>query len=266
MVSVFVVVSLTVFSGALPANALSHSAKADPVAQAKTAVAQAKKDASNAAARYSNAYSALAQITDKLADTQSELDSAENSLGTLQVKASTQAKDAYIRASDEGAEKSYEQIVDETRRSQLLATVSQFDDSQRTQFVGMKEDLKAQRDELTELQKNRKDALSSLAEQKKTLDAKLANSAKAEKDLEAKIARDAKARAALAKSKSSSVFTGNGSLTCPVRGSVTFSNDWGQPRSGGRTHKGTDMFAAYGTPNVAITSGTLFSRMKDLVV
>lgn len=44
---------------------------------------------------------------------------------------------------------------------------------------------------------------------------------------------------------------------CPVAGSVSFTNDWGNPRSGGRTHKGTDMFAARGVPVVAVTDGTL---------
>ena len=44
---------------------------------------------------------------------------------------------------------------------------------------------------------------------------------------------------------------------CPVAGSVHFTNDWGNPRSGGRTHKGTDMFAARGVPVVAVTDGTL---------
>ena len=48
---------------------------------------------------------------------------------------------------------------------------------------------------------------------------------------------------------------------CPVAGSVYFTNDWGNPRSGGRTHKGTDMFAAKGVPVVAVVDGTL--RFRD---
>jgi len=44
---------------------------------------------------------------------------------------------------------------------------------------------------------------------------------------------------------------------CPVAGRVTFRNDWGEPRSGGRTHKGTDMFAARNTPVVAVVDGTI---------
>ncbi len=43
---------------------------------------------------------------------------------------------------------------------------------------------------------------------------------------------------------------------CPVP-SARFINDWGFPRSGGRTHKGTDMFAARGTPVQAVADGAL---------
>jgi murein DD-endopeptidase MepM/ murein hydrolase activator NlpD len=46
-------------------------------------------------------------------------------------------------------------------------------------------------------------------------------------------------------------------MTCPVNGAVTFTDTWGAPRSGGRTHKGVDMIAAKGTPLVAIESGKI---------
>ena len=42
---------------------------------------------------------------------------------------------------------------------------------------------------------------------------------------------------------------------CPVRGS--FSNDYGDPRSGGRSHGGVDIFAGIGTPVVAVKAGSL---------
>jgi murein DD-endopeptidase MepM/ murein hydrolase activator NlpD len=47
---------------------------------------------------------------------------------------------------------------------------------------------------------------------------------------------------------------------CPVVGAVAgrdFSNDWGYPRSGGRTHQGNDIFAARGAPIVAIADATV---------
>ena len=48
-----------------------------------------------------------------------------------------------------------------------------------------------------------------------------------------------------------------GGMACPVAGPVSFTDTWGAPRSDGRTHEGTDMMAAYGTPVAAITSGTI---------
>jgi peptidoglycan LD-endopeptidase LytH len=52
------------------------------------------------------------------------------------------------------------------------------------------------------------------------------------------------------------IFLGGPGWVCPVPGS-TFRNDWGNPRSGGRSHEGTDMFAPMGTPIVAPVSGTV---------
>jgi hypothetical protein len=44
---------------------------------------------------------------------------------------------------------------------------------------------------------------------------------------------------------------------CPVAGPVSFTNTWGAPRSGGRTHQGVDIFAPEGTPVVAVAPGTV---------
>lgn len=44
-------------------------------------------------------------------------------------------------------------------------------------------------------------------------------------------------------------------VVCPVAGPVSFIDTWGAPRSGGRQHKGVDMFGAYGTPVVAPVAG-----------
>jgi len=47
-----------------------------------------------------------------------------------------------------------------------------------------------------------------------------------------------------------------GNMTCPVGGATSFVDSWGAPRSG-HTHQGVDMMGSYGTPLVAITSGTI---------
>ncbi|MEO6120807.1 MAG: M23 family metallopeptidase, partial [Acidimicrobiales bacterium] len=55
-----------------------------------------------------------------------------------------------------------------------------------------------------------------------------------------------------------------GPWTCPVQGPRAFSNDWGQPRSGGRRHQGNDILAPRGTPVVASVGGTIKANSSSL--
>ncbi|MGH3922197.1 MAG: murein hydrolase activator EnvC family protein [Pseudonocardiaceae bacterium] len=48
-----------------------------------------------------------------------------------------------------------------------------------------------------------------------------------------------------------------GSVSCPVGQPRHYSNTWGAPRSGGRTHKGVDVLAPRGTPIYAYEKGTI---------
>lgn len=50
---------------------------------------------------------------------------------------------------------------------------------------------------------------------------------------------------------------GDAGYFCPVAGRRSFTNDFGDVRSGGRRHQGNDILAAYGTPLVAVTAGTV---------
>lgn len=52
-----------------------------------------------------------------------------------------------------------------------------------------------------------------------------------------------------------------GSTSCPVGAPRHYSNTWGAPRSGGRTHKGVDVLAPRGTPIYAYEKGTI-TRMS----
>jgi murein DD-endopeptidase MepM/ murein hydrolase activator NlpD len=56
----------------------------------------------------------------------------------------------------------------------------------------------------------------------------------------------------------------SGASICPVEGPVAFTNDWGAPRSGGRTHKGTDIFAPYGAKDVAVVAGYVEHNLDTL--
>lgn len=50
---------------------------------------------------------------------------------------------------------------------------------------------------------------------------------------------------------------GRGGMACPQDHPRSFTDTWGAPRSGGRRHRGTDIFGAMGGNVFAITSGTI---------
>lgn len=69
--------------------------------------------------------------------------------------------------------------------------------------------------------------------------------------------------ARLAQTGTPVVPTGTRNLYCPVNGPVSFTDTYGAPRSGGRTHQGVDMFAPMRTPAAAIVAGTLTRRQTS---
>lgn len=48
-----------------------------------------------------------------------------------------------------------------------------------------------------------------------------------------------------------------GTYACPVGATRSFVDTWQAPRSGGRLHQGTDVFAPYGSPAYAVTDGVI---------
>jgi murein DD-endopeptidase MepM/ murein hydrolase activator NlpD len=81
-------------------------------------------------------------------------------------------------------------------------------------------------------------------------------------EAEAKRRREAAAASSGESSRASSAAAGlppssTTGVVCPVAGNTWFVDTWGAARSGGRTHKGTDMAAAYGTPLVAMYAGSI---------
>ena len=85
------------------------------------------------------------------------------------------------------------------------------------------------------------------------------NLAKERRELQAAIALKKARDVAAANNKSGSAAglppAATPGFYCPVQGGASFIDSWGFPRSGGRRHKGVDMFNARNTPLVAVVDG-----------
>lgn len=157
-------------------------------------------------------------------------------------------------------------VLKEIRRNAFLEHANAKDDAAVVELGVLEEDLGIQR---VDLQKKRESAaklLGQLETEKTALAGAVADAQKAYDDLVTRLTREAASRAAAeraaqqtiaASRRTEIVATGTpvAGFLCPVRGS--FSNDYGDPRSGGRSHLGIDIFAGTGTPVVAVKSGSL---------
>lgn len=54
-----------------------------------------------------------------------------------------------------------------------------------------------------------------------------------------------------------------GIYACPIAAPFTFRDTWGAPRSGGRRHKGVDIFGPYGADVYAITAGRILRHSNS---
>ncbi|MDP9495818.1 MAG: M23 family metallopeptidase [Actinomycetota bacterium] len=132
---------------------------------------------------------------------------------------------------------------------ELIATRSEL-----TRFSG---DLSDTRDELKVVEAEKLDAKDRQEEAMEAEQAAYAKLSDRCKDLTSRFDTEQRARAAAARSRASGSVQ-VGSFICPFTpGRSSFIDSWGFPRSGGRSHKGTDMMAANGEPMYAVTSGVV---------
>jgi murein DD-endopeptidase MepM/ murein hydrolase activator NlpD len=128
-------------------------------------------------------------------------------------------------------------------------------------FQGQLDDTRVELEVVEEQKLDAKDSQEAAMEAEQAAYAKLSGRCK---ELAAKYDAEQAELAARAKQRASGSVQ-VGSFICPFSpGRTSFIDSWGYPRSGGRRHKGTDMFAAWNEPMYAVTAGKVLLGSSGL--
>jgi murein DD-endopeptidase MepM/ murein hydrolase activator NlpD len=272
----------------------AHAAT-DPLQAAIDRVTRATQAQHEATARYSQAEGEYNKVQDDAERTQrkvNELQAEQKRLGLLARQRALVAYKRGVTVFDDILGNGSD-VLDAARRATVLDRVNAKGNEAIKQLTVVTDDLHARQKVLAKDLDRAEKALAEMKKQEQLANQSLADAQQAEKELRAKLERERrereyarlvaqaradarrKAEAALARSgggsrgggsradePGSGQVIGSGDWICPVQGAVSFRNDWGEPRSGGRSHKGTDMFAAMGTPVVAPVAGSVWYQTE----
>ena len=248
------------------ATALSFYAVAGatPIEDAQKARDQAQAAAVAAAQRYVDALSEQARQEAEIARLEIEIPALRARAAELRRIVRERAVDLYKQGGpsvpiSEMVDTS--RAIDVARAMTLTSSAATADREAATELTRTAEKLTRDEARLRELKALQDQIVQQLASQRAALDRALADANVALERIQAVAASQAN-------------FTGfagaaagrvaSGASVCPIAGPVAFVNDWGAPRSGGRTHQGTDLFAQYGTPDVAVINGFVEAELGGL--
>jgi murein DD-endopeptidase MepM/ murein hydrolase activator NlpD len=225
---------------------------------------QAQADFEEAAIAYERALNDVAMIEAKQDRIQGSVEANQADLLVIQDKIEQQAVQLYMMggSANPGVILSASSVDKFLTTSQFLSSATlggqeSIDDliAAKGELNGLQVQLDATHDELKQVEAERLELMNaqqSAMEREQAAYAKLTGRCK---ELTAKYeAEQAEIKARAAQRARGSIQVG--SFICPMTpGRTSFIDSWGFPRSGGRTHKGTDMMAAYGEPVYAVQSG-----------
>ncbi len=177
----------------------------------------------------------------------------------LQMVAARRASEIYMSGTSTMVEAllGAESISDVMDRAEILQHVSDHESGVFIELVRAKAELNVLEADLAAQRRDLTVAESSLADESKRLQSQFA-------DVKAEYERIARRLAPQSTSGSAAapLLRSTDGMYCPVAGPVSFTDSWGAPRSG-HSHQGVDMMAGYGTPIVAIVSGTVTYAAYD---
>jgi murein DD-endopeptidase MepM/ murein hydrolase activator NlpD len=247
--------------------AVALLAMAAPADASQSELDRAQARANRAARELDEAQTRQAELEEQIGALEGQVEQTMKDLAGLQGVVKERAVQQYIRGNAGDSLVIGTDLAASTRKSTLARFVSLGDDDAIDEYKRVNEDLGVVRGKLDKAKAQQASLLGQMQQRVNVAFAELHKIQKLEKERKARdAARAAAARRgrASASTRGPSFIAGNGSWMCPVQGPVAFSNDWGNARSGGRRHQGTDMLSPRGTPVVAVVGGTVRYRSGGL--
>jgi peptidoglycan LD-endopeptidase LytH len=214
---------------------------------AKARLATLQSELTRLAGEWSAAQTRLAVTQSKLADTRARVGHLQAHMADLQERIGMTARIAY-ESGGTGALSSLlssGSFTEFSERMEFMDRITAADSDLVVAARVTREDLRREQGVLTALAAQQASAVAALQSQKNAIDSRLSEVSALVDKLKHRLAQQ---------------YHGPqppGGLplqACPAPGS-SFSDDFGAPRSGGRTHQGIDMLAPFGTPVHAAQSG-----------
>ena len=283
--------ALAALAAPLLSLSLASPAGAAENAPSSDQLAGVQKRANEAAAKVAEAQSALARVEDEVAAVNRRVAATRGRLAQLRSEVRQLAVRQYVQGGDPTVWIVQSDLGETSRGRALLRHVTLGRTDLIDDFQAASADLREGQEDLERRLSQHRKAVDDLRADEATVMSQLEELAAAQRAYEAKAAADQAAAdqaAAAAAARQAAppppqgpapppragaasvqvrapglplrggpAVIGSGSWICPVQGPRAFTNDWGQPRSGGRRHQGNDILSPRGTPVVASVSGTV---------
>jgi murein DD-endopeptidase MepM/ murein hydrolase activator NlpD len=224
---------------------------------AQSDVDRARSRANAAAAALAGAQTRLATLERDLASVEARRQEMADRVSALRTALRDSALNQFMQGGGPGASL----VVDpsdalaKVRARALRSIVAADSVDAIDEFRVAAEELEAEERRLASLRSSAADALAAYRKQQAATAAELRRLVAIDKE-RAAAAAAARRSAARPPAPGSPAAIGSGSWICPVQGPRAFSDDYGDPRAGGRRHAGNDILAPRGTPVVAPVAGT----------
>jgi murein DD-endopeptidase MepM/ murein hydrolase activator NlpD len=259
---------LLLIVGAIASVPVSADTSSDlKAARAELASIQAHLD--QLSEQYADAQAKLAETQDRMTQVQERISTVQSKMSLIQSALSARAREAY----ESGGFNTIELLLSADSFStysygvEYLGSLAQADSDLLSQASVTGEELRRAEDELASLSAKQAALVESLKSQQAAIASDQEEAKALVSKLAAQLAQERAAAAARAKAlaEAEARQVGGGPLVaCPVGEPHTFTDDFGDPRPGGRTHQGIDMLAPLDTPVYAAQSGTFQQNSNEL--